>query len=68
MPEPEGEEEEELEEENDRPQSVKVQLLVNPPCIATLATVQGDTSIIQPMVCAIRSSYGPSGPKPRTPI
>lgn len=58
-------EDEEEEEENVRARSVPRQ---SPIHYDQPATVQGDISVIQPMTRANRSAYGPSGPKPRTPL
>ena len=67
MPVPEDQEEEE-EEENDQPRSVPAERRNSPIHYDQPATVQGDISVIQPMARANRSAYGPSGPKPRTPL
>ena len=60
--------EEEEEEEEDRPRSVPVEHRQSPIHYEPPVTVQGDISAIQPMARANRSAYGPSGPKPRTPL
>ena len=66
MPIPEDEEEEE--EENDRPRSGPAERRQTPMHYDQPGTVQGDISVIQPMTPANRSAYGPSIPRPRTPL
>jgi hypothetical protein len=67
MPVPEEDEEEE--EEHDRPRSVPAERRRSPIHYdQPPSTVQADISVIQPMARANTNVYGPSGPKPRTPL
>ena len=71
MPDPEevDDDDSEDEEENVRPRSVPAERRQSPIHYdQPPATVQGDISVIQPMPRADRSAYGPSGPKPLTPL
>ena len=66
MPVPEDDDDEE--DEHDRPRSVPAERHRSPIHYDQPAAVQADISVIQPMARANRSAYGPSGPKPRTPL